>query len=160
LRASLSRPFVLLLALSAAAPGGEFPRKLEAFRGSIPVIDGKISPGEWDDAVGFTGGDRLGAPVSPTTDPLDLALHGYVKHDGHRLYFAFDITDDVLYSIETPRWLPDDEFARPRIEPSRLSVVRRRDGAPHQRGQPLDGQPESRRQQLLMADGVPPDQIS
>jgi SSS family solute:Na+ symporter len=31
-----------------------------------------------------------------------------VKHDGTRLYFAFEITDDVLYGIDTPRWLPDN----------------------------------------------------
>jgi SSS family solute:Na+ symporter len=30
-----------------------------------------------------------------------------VKHDGRRLYFAFDVTDDVLYGIDIPRWLPD-----------------------------------------------------
>ena len=35
-------------------------------------------------------------------------MHGWVKHDGRRLYFAFEITDDVLYGIDTPRWLPDN----------------------------------------------------
>jgi SSS family solute:Na+ symporter len=35
-------------------------------------------------------------------DPKDLAPHGCVKHDGKRLYFAFDITDDVLYGTDTP----------------------------------------------------------
>lgn len=45
---------------------------------------------------------------SPTTDPKDLALSGWVKHDGKRLYFAFEITDDLLYAIDTPRWLPKE----------------------------------------------------
>ncbi len=31
-----------------------------------------------------------------------------MKHDGKRLYFAFDIDDDVLYGIDTPRWLPPE----------------------------------------------------
>ena len=31
-----------------------------------------------------------------------------MKHDGKRLYFAFDVTDDVLYGIDTPRWLPKE----------------------------------------------------
>ena len=43
---------------------------------------------------------------SAVTDPRDLSLKGYVKHDSRRLYFAFDVTDDVLYGIDTPRWLP------------------------------------------------------
>jgi solute:Na+ symporter, SSS family len=33
-------------------------------------------------------------------------VRGFVKHDGRRLYFAFDVTDDVLYGRDTPRWLP------------------------------------------------------
>ena len=40
--------------------------------------------------------------------PRDLALRGWVKHDGRRLYFAFEITDDVLYGIDTDRWLPHE----------------------------------------------------
>jgi len=45
---------------------------------------------------------------SPTTDDNDLSLIGYVLHDDKRLYFAFDVTDDVLYGIDTDRWLPDE----------------------------------------------------
>jgi SSS family solute:Na+ symporter len=45
---------------------------------------------------------------SKTTDPSDLALNGWVKHDGKRLYFAFEITDNVLYGIDTERWLPPE----------------------------------------------------
>jgi SSS family solute:Na+ symporter len=98
----------VLSALCATALGGDFPRKLEAFRGSTPVLDGKISPGEWDDATEFSGVADWIPEFTRTTDPKDLSLHGYVKHDGQRLYFAFDVTDDVLYGIDTPRWLPDE----------------------------------------------------
>ena len=49
---------------------------------------------------------RAGNRSSRPTSPQDLSLKGYVKHDGKRLYFAFDVTDDVLYGIDTPRWLP------------------------------------------------------
>jgi len=86
--------------------GGEFPRSLEAYPGSTPRLDGVISRGEWDDATGFTGVMDWISTFTHTTDPQDLALRGWVKHDGKRLYFAFDITDDVLYGIDTPRWLP------------------------------------------------------
>jgi SSS family solute:Na+ symporter len=37
-----------------------------------------------------------------------LSVKGYVKYDNKRLYFAFDVTDDVLYGIDTERWLPDE----------------------------------------------------
>ena len=84
----------------------------------------------------FTGVARLDPRSRRTTDPRDLALRGWVKHDGKRLYFAFDITDDVLYGIDTPRWLPDENPKAHELTPG-LSVVRRRDGVAHQRDQPM-----------------------
>jgi SSS family solute:Na+ symporter len=102
------RLVVLALLLSVAnLSAGDFPRSLYAFSGKTPKLDGVISPGEWDDATQFFGVQGWTPQFSPTTDPRDLALHGYVKHDGKRLYFAFEVTDDVLYGIDTPRWLPD-----------------------------------------------------
>ncbi len=94
------------LAFSLLAAAGDFPRTLEAFPGKTPALDGTLSPGEWDDASTFTNAGWI-PQFSPTTDPKDLSLKGWVKHDGRRLYFAFDVTDDVLYGIDTPRWLPD-----------------------------------------------------
>ncbi|MES1258408.1 MAG: hypothetical protein ABUS51_08255 [Acidobacteriota bacterium] len=91
------------LALNA----GEFPRELSAYPGKTPKLDGVLAPGEWDDATTFTNAGWI-PQFSPTTDPKDLSLKGYVKHDGKRLYFAFDVTDDVLYGIDTPRWLPEE----------------------------------------------------
>jgi acetyl esterase/lipase len=83
-------------------------RVINAYLGKAPVLDGQIAPGEWNDAAEFSGVTDWVPQFSATTDPQDLALHGYVKHDGTRLYFAFDVTDDVLYGIDTPRWLPDE----------------------------------------------------
>jgi len=103
----MNRCLVFLLVVLASR-AGEFPRTLEAFPGRTPKLDGVISPGEWDDATEFHGVADWIPQFSPTTDPHDLALRGWVKHDGARLYFAFDITDDVLYGIDTPRWLPDE----------------------------------------------------
>jgi SSS family solute:Na+ symporter len=87
---------------------GEDPKTLEAFAGSTPKLDGVISPDEWEDATAFTGVDGWKPQFLPVTDPKDLSLRGWVKHDGRRLYFAFDVTDDVLYGIDTPRWLPSN----------------------------------------------------
>ena len=98
----------LVLILAATLTAGEYPRSLEAFPGKTPKLDGIIVRGEWDDATSFTGVLDWIPQFSPTRDPADLALRGYVKHDGKRLYFAFDITDDVLYGIDTPRWLPEE----------------------------------------------------
>jgi SSS family solute:Na+ symporter len=81
---------------------------LDAWAGSTPKLDGVISPGEWDDATRFTGVINWTHTFTATTDPKDLALIGYVKHDSKRLYFAFDVTDDILYGIDTPRWLPPE----------------------------------------------------
>jgi solute:Na+ symporter, SSS family len=96
----------LMLAISTALRAGEDPKSLEAFPGKTPVLDGVISPGEWEDATRFTGVEGWRPQFLPVHDGGDLSLRGYVKHDGNRLYFAFDVTDNVLYGIDTPRWLP------------------------------------------------------
>ena len=93
---------------AASLYAGDYPRRLEAFQGSTPTVDGVISSGEYADAISFSGVTDWIPQFTPTVDSNDLALKGWVKHDGKRLYFAFDITDDVLYGIDTPRWLPDN----------------------------------------------------
>ena len=81
---------------------------LWAYRGSTPAVDGVLSPGEYDDATTFRGCRDWSHTFTPTTADADLSLQGWVKHDGKDLYFAFRVTDDVLYGIDTPRWLPDE----------------------------------------------------
>lgn len=88
------------------AAGGDFPRSLSSFQGKAPVIDGVLAPGEWDDASHFDGMQGWISQFSPVTDTKDLAMEGWVKHDAKRIYFGFRVTDDVLYGIDTPRWLP------------------------------------------------------
>lgn len=103
------KPFLSCALLSSLLGlwAGEFPRTWTAYRGSTPKLDGILSPGEWDDAASLSGVSGWIPQFTPTTDPKDLSLQAYVKHDGRRLYFAFDVTDDVLYGIDTPRWLPE-----------------------------------------------------
>lgn len=111
MRAVRFRSALILVASAAAtvsAWAGEWPRELPAYAGKAPVLDGVISPGEWDDAARFTGVRDWTPQFSPTTDDADLSLVGYVKHDDERLYFGFDVTDDVLYGIDIPRWLPNN----------------------------------------------------
>ncbi len=81
---------------------------VDAYLGSTPKLDGVLSPGEWTDATPIVGTLDWTPQFSRTTDVKDLSLQGWVKHDRTHLYFAFDVTDDVLYGIDTPRWLPDE----------------------------------------------------
>ncbi|MBI4890680.1 MAG: hypothetical protein HY821_08645 [Acidobacteria bacterium] len=100
------RRLVVLLLIPAALAAGDFPRTLDAPSGSTPVLDGVLSPNEWADATVFHGPQGWISTFSPTRDPRDLSFTGYLKHDQRRLYFAFLVHDDLLYGIDTPRWLP------------------------------------------------------
>lgn len=104
----MKRAAALLAACLFTLAAGEFPKSLNAFPGSTPKIDGVLSKGEWDDATTFTGVSEWIPQFSPTYDDHDLSLRGWVKHDGKRLYFAFEVRDDVLYGIDTERWLPEE----------------------------------------------------
>jgi SSS family solute:Na+ symporter len=112
--------FLSMALLSCGAPaarteGGK--PVLTAWRGAAPVLDGAIGPREYADAEGIRGGRGWTPTFSPTTDEADLSLRGWVKHDGRDLYFAFDVTDDVLYGIDTPRWLPDNNADAHELSP-------------------------------------------
>ena len=75
---------------------------------SPPIIDGVISPGEYDDATVFRGCREWSHTFTPTTDDADLSVEGWVKHDGADLYFAFRVTDDVIYGFDTELWRPGE----------------------------------------------------
>jgi len=88
-------------------------RRMVCWKGATPEFDGRIGPGEYDDATPFEwNADWVEAMKQEITSRQDLDFNGWVKHDGEHLYLAFDITDDIFYGIETERWLPrQDEFA-------------------------------------------------
>ncbi len=111
------RKAALLVAAAAILSAQQNSRTLYSFPGKTPKIDGMIEKGEWEDATQFFGVKDWVPQFSATTDPRDLSLHGYVKHDGERLYFAFDVTDDVLYGIDTPRWLPGNNAQAHELTP-------------------------------------------
>lgn len=98
--------WTVALLFACAAWGADEQKSLDAFPGKAPAIDGVLSPGEWDDATAFEGVAGWQPQFLPVERRGDLSLRGFVKHDATRLYFAFDVTDDVLYGIDTPRWLP------------------------------------------------------
>jgi SSS family solute:Na+ symporter len=108
---------LLLVGCAVLLVGGDYPRMLDAYGGIRPVLDGTLSRGEWDDATSFRGVEGWIAQFTPTRDPRDLSVQGWVKHDGHSLFFAFDVTDDVLYGIDTPRWFPDNNARAHELTP-------------------------------------------
>ena len=83
-------------------------RSLTSWFGQAPKLDGVISPGEYADAVEFRGVNDWVPTFTAVTNATDLALRGWVKHDSNWLYFAFEVKDDTLYGIDTPRWLPPE----------------------------------------------------
>lgn len=85
------------------------PPPLHAYLGTAPILDGIVAPSEWADSTLFGDvftWDAQFSPVDPASSPLDLNVTAYVKHDGRRLYFAFEISDNLLFSRDTPAWLP------------------------------------------------------
>lgn len=83
------------------------PRKLEVWRGSTPTIDGIIDVDEYSDATSFQFDKQWYEEYGTVTDPLEYSLKGWVKHDGTNLFFAFDVTDSVVYGVDIPRWTPN-----------------------------------------------------
>ena len=78
-------------------------RSLTSWFGQAPKLDGVISPGEYADAVEFRGVNDWVPTFTAVTNAADLALRGWVMHDSNWLYFAFEVKDDTLYGIDTPR---------------------------------------------------------
>ena len=94
----------------ARVSAGEYPLTLTAYLGTTPVLDGYISEGEYADAEWLTGVAGWHSDTDSGTsceDSLDLSVKVWYKHDGTYLYFAFDVTDNLIYGTDTERWLPD-----------------------------------------------------
>lgn len=106
-----------LLTLVAIETAARPAPSLSSYFGRSPVIDGRLAPGEWEDATPFAGVREWSAQFSPVTDDADLALRGWVKHDARALYFAFDVTDDRLYGVDTERWLPPENAHAHELSP-------------------------------------------
>jgi predicted alpha-1,2-mannosidase len=99
---------ILLVYNSSKVHAGIQPREVNVYRGSTPVLDGIISKGEYDDATSISDITNWFHYNKRLHEKSDLSFKAWVKHDGKDMYFAFDITDDVIYGIDIPRWLPDD----------------------------------------------------
>ena len=88
--------------------GGDYPDTLTAYLGTTPTLDGYISEGEYSDAEMITGPQGWIEPGTVMTDDsCDLGFKVWYKHDGNYLYFAFDVSDTIIYAFDTDRWVPD-----------------------------------------------------
>jgi SSS family solute:Na+ symporter len=97
---------VVLLLMPLLMAGQDQTPVLVSYYGKTPVLDGVLSPGEWNDAAEFRGVKDWWPAFHPVADEKDLSMKGYVKHDDKFIYFAADVTDDLLYGIDTDRYLP------------------------------------------------------
>ncbi len=85
----------------------DLERRLICWKGGTPEFDGRISANEYEDGAHFTWSrEWIEAMQAEIGSPEDLSFSGWIKHDGERLYIALEVTDDILYGIETDRWLP------------------------------------------------------
>ncbi len=104
-------PYRLLLALllcCTTVHAGLWPKKIIAYRGSTPTLDGILAPGEYDDAVQLDDFSTWTSQFSAVQREADLDATVWIKHDGHSLYFAFDVRDEIVYGWDTQAWLPDE----------------------------------------------------
>src|SRR5262245_46144952 len=98
-------PSALSASFASSAAEPIRPTLMSPF-GKPPVLDGRLDKREWADATSFSGVREWVPEFTAVTNDMDLALRGWVKHDRQWLYFAFEITDDALYGIDTEPWLP------------------------------------------------------
>ena len=101
---------IFLLSSFSNINAGEYPRTLKAYLGTTPTLDGFISEGEYSDAEFLTGVSGWYSDMNngtACTDSLDLSVKVWYKHDGTHLYFAFDVTDNIIYGFDTERWTPE-----------------------------------------------------
>lgn len=102
-------PCILIVALAAGiADAGTWPKKLFVYRGDAPTLDGVIAPGEYDGAARVMDFRDWTPQFSPVASDGDLAATVRIVHDGRNLYFAFDVSDDVVYGFDSDRWLPGE----------------------------------------------------
>ena len=84
---------------------GEYPGSITAYLGTTPTLDGMIQEAEYADAESFVGVKEWFSDTNPAAlNSDDLSVKAWVKHDGASLYFAFDVTDNLIYGFDTDRW--------------------------------------------------------
>jgi hypothetical protein len=107
-------------AAQAQPPAGWTPPEIRCPLGKAPVLDGVVAKGEWDDALVVRQPadswphDTMVQKLDVKYDPADLACAIRMKHDGARLYILCEITDDVIYKLDTEEWVPDKHKDRPK----------------------------------------------
>lgn len=110
--ASASSPAPCGAGAAAAPPRVSGGAPVHAPFASTPTLDGVVRAAEWADATllsaDISGWFARFAPIEPPAGgaPPDLDVAAWVKHDGARLYLAFNVSDDLLYRVQTPAWEP------------------------------------------------------
>jgi len=97
--------FSMVGLLASGLSAGAAPQTFTAYKGATPTIDGTLSPGEWSDAAFINGLSGWKEECRVANNAADLSLTCYIKHDDTCLYFAYDVTDNIIYGVDTPRWV-------------------------------------------------------
>ena len=98
---------------ASSPPPGWTPPEIRCPFGKAPALDGVVARGEWDDALVVRRAadpwphDTMVQKLDVTYDAADLGCAVRMKHDGSRLYILCEITDDLLYNLDTEEWVPD-----------------------------------------------------
>lgn len=104
---SIQDPFETSPLVGVEFIAGDYPNSITAYLGTTPTLDGFIRNGEYNDAEKIIGVKGWKSDTPPASEnSKDLSVVGWVKHDGSSLFFAFDVTDDVIYGFDIERWLP------------------------------------------------------
>ncbi|NKB71089.1 MAG: T9SS type A sorting domain-containing protein [Candidatus Latescibacteria bacterium] len=93
---------------SESVDAGSWPKEVRVYQGSAPQLDGVIAPGEYDDASELDDFSSWTPEFLEVQSREDLYARVWLKHDGQSLYVAWDVTDDVLYGFDIPRYLPSN----------------------------------------------------
>ena len=99
---------ILLACCTERVYAGAWPKEIRVYQGSTPQLDGVIGPGEYDDAAQLDDFSAWTPQFLEVQHREDLYAKVWIKHDGKALYVAWDVTDDVLYGFDTPRYLPEN----------------------------------------------------
>ena len=98
---------LLLFVCSETVYAGAWPKQVRVYQGSTPELDGVIAPGEYEDASLLDDFSAWTPEFLEVQSREDLYAKVWIKHDGEALYVAWDVTDDVLYGFDIPRYLPE-----------------------------------------------------
>lgn len=91
---------------------GWIPPEIHCPAGQAPMLDGRVAAEEWSDALIVR---RVNDPwphdtqvqkLNVTYPAADLGCAIHIKHDAKHLYVLAEVTDDLIYKLDSEEWIP------------------------------------------------------